>query len=289
MPLKQETLPMPSLPPGGSGEGRLRTIRRRVLQEFSARRTRSWSYFAPEFRAGAEFLRGLPDPRKAGEVLWQTRRKLVTKITVPAVAGDDEIVYKSMAPKRRFLFGSSPALAESINYRMLALAGFPMAELLGAGEERRFFCWRKAFLVTRFVAGSRDGRAFLDGGGREQWGERDEFVRGCLRHLARLHDLHYFHKGFKPYNILWCQPAPDAPMQLILIDVATGRLVPGWRLAACVKRDLGDFFETFVLTPEEVANYIRFYRECRTRRRPPEDLPEQILAVLEARRKRKRH
>ena len=272
-----------------SGLMDLGRIRRRVLREFSVRKGRSWSYFAPEFRAGAEFLRGLPDPGKAGEILWQTRRKLVTKIAVPAAAGGDEIVFKSMAPRRRFLPGPSPALSESINYRMLALAGFPMAELLGAGEARRFGCWQKAFLITRFVAGSRDGRAFLDGGGREQWAEQDEFIRGCLRQLAGLHDLNYFHKGFKPYNILWCKPSADVPMRLVLIDVATGRLVSGWSLGRCVKRDLGDFFETFVLSPEKVAAYIRFYRECRTRRRPPENLPEQVLALLAARRKRKRH
>lgn len=107
-----------------------------------------------------------------------------------------------------------------------------------------------------------------------------------------MHDLNYFHKGFKPYNILWSKPSEEArSIRLVLIDVATGRLVSRLRLAGCVRCDLGDFFEQLGLTREQIADYVRFYRECRQRSRPPEKLAEQLMSLLakrERRRKRKR-
>lgn len=265
----------------------LRRLHRQVVREIGGRKSGNWDFFVPEFRVGAAYLKNSPEWLRKGEVLWKTRHKLVVKISLPASAGGGEIVCKSVVPKRSFFLGWSTAWREAVNYRLLARAGFPMAELLGVGEERRFFCLKRAFLITRFAAGCCDGRAFEPGAGGDSPADRDEFVRSSLRQLAGMHDLQYFHKGFKPYNILWSKPSEEArSMRLVLIDVATGRLVSRLRLAGCVRCDLGDFLEQLGLTREQIADYVRFYRECRQRFRPAEKLAEQLMTLLAKRERR---
>ncbi len=240
----------------------------------------------PDFQKGAEYIQSFSDPAQAGTVIWKTKSNTVTKITLPQSAGGYEAVYKQVVPARRwrYLFQMTPAGKEAVNYYMLGKAGFPMAELLGVGEVRCCCFVRKAFFITRFASGYRDGLFFLDKEGESQHPYLDEFIHTSMRYLARMHDMNYFHRGFKIYNVLWKKENSGKSMDFVMIDVATGRLVSAGAMRRKAKIDVGAFFENLDLPEEAVAKYTEFYCSCRKTAMPP-DLPKQVEEYLKYRKK----
>ncbi len=261
----------------------LTTVRRNVLKTFSWSFVKSWSYFVPDFHEGAEYIQSLPEPTQSGQRIWNTRNNTVVRITLPQSAGGYEVAYKQVVPvqRLRYLFQMTLAAKEAVNYYMLGKAGFPMAELLGVGETRSCCFVRKAFFITRFASGYQDGLFFLNKG---QHPYLDEFIRTSMRYLAKMHDMNYFHRGFKVYNVLWKKEDNDTPMDFVMIDVATGRLVSALKMQKKAKFDVGAFFENLDLPAEEVAKYTEFYCSCRQTYLPP-DLPRQVEEYLKYRKK----
>ena len=127
-----------------------------ATQDFSPRMVRmlrSWSWVRSDF---AEEFRRLSDagafrPDGISEVIWRTRTKFVLRAHTSL--GFD-VAYKSFFKVRNvhhYLLQPSPCADEAANYTKLKEMGFPLPDLLAAGELRRGPLLKNAFMVSRFV------------------------------------------------------------------------------------------------------------------------------------------
>ncbi len=183
---------------------------------------RSWGWvrsdFAEEFKRLAEA--GAFQPDGGSERIWTTRTKFVLR--VPTSQGFD-VAYKSFFRVKyphKFLFRPSPCTAEAANYALLTGMGFPLPDLLAAGEVRcgGIGFLKNAFMISRFLDGFRSGADFYSSVQIDNIPLLKEFCRGHLALLAKLHDRGFAHGGFTPANLLYRQD-PDG-MKFCWIDVA---------------------------------------------------------------------
>lgn len=240
-----------------------REAKQTMLREMGAKLSGTWRWAAPEFEAALEQIL-TPGGLDGAECIWKTRHKEVWKCRVETPAGPKTVIYKCSYSSRPlfYAFHYSKNAREAANYRGLAAIGIPMAHLLGCGDFRDGRILRRSFLVTEFAEGFRDGRAFLPGGIAGQESElRDEFLRGNLRYLAKMHEAHCTHRGFLPNNLLWRKQAAGNTPELRWIDVASAFFcpLPERLFVREIARDLATLSAAMKLDGELRAELIRFY------------------------------
>lgn len=240
-----------------------REAKQTMLREMGAKLSGTWRWATPEFEAALEQIL-TPGGLDGAECIWKTRHKEVWKCRVETPAGPKTVIYKCSYSSRPlfYAFHYSKNAREAANYRGLAAIGIPMADLLGCGDFRDGRILRRSFLVTEFAEGFRDGRAFLPGGIAGQESElRDEFLRGNLRYLAKMHEAHCTHRGFLPNNLLWRKQAAGNTPELRWIDVASAFFcpLPERLFAREIARDLATLSAAMKLDGELRAELIRFY------------------------------
>ena len=184
---------------------------------------RSWGWvrsdFAEEFKRLSDA--GALQPGGVSETIWSTRTKFVLKVS--ASQGGFDFAYKSFFKVKnayKYYLRKSPCASEAVNYTRLKEMGFPLPDLLAAGEIRSFGSLKNAFMASRFLDGYRNGVDFYNGIGIyvDNLPLLKEFCRGHLALLAKLHDRGFVHGGFTPANLLYRQD-PDG-MKFAWIDVA---------------------------------------------------------------------
>lgn len=230
----------------------------------------SWRYLKDSFAGKFDDLAGSGMLQENGpaECIWQTRSKFVLK--VPDGKGSF-IVYKSyrrISKPAKYMLRPSPCGFEAFNYQLIKKCGIPVPELLAAGETRKCFILKTAFLVTEFADGFRDGRDFMpDGPMAAEQKLKDEFLYGHIELLARCHDAGMIHRGFTPANLLYrLKKSPDASktsMELMWIDVASCRRRPMFIVNRAAVADLEQLFSYFDFSAEKKAELIEHYRRSR--------------------------
>ena len=164
-------------------------------------------------------------PDGSSEVIWRTRTKFVLRART--LLGFD-IAYKSFFEVKNvhhYLLRPSPCADEAANYALLKEMGFPLPDLLAAGELRCGPLLKNAFMVSRFVEGFRNGTDFFgEGAYVNDEALLKEFCRAHLALLAKLHDRGYVHGGFTPANLLYRQE--PGGMKFCWVDVAECRRSP---------------------------------------------------------------
>ena len=184
------------------------------------------NWCAEGFEAQLEYLQSHPELRCDAGKLSDHSGKLVWRIDLPPELGGATVVYKfceGKAPWRYILNLSHPA-REWRNYQALYRLGVPAAEVLAYGERRRGWKILDSFIVTRFLAGTRDGRDFMPGGKlRDDAGMRRRFCELVAPELAKLHRRGFFHKALHPRNVLYRGTTPE-DMEIFFIDVARCRI-----------------------------------------------------------------
>lgn len=250
---------------------RARKAGRDAFRRLGHAQWRSWRYAAPGFADALRHLLDVDAPREDRDApIWTTPTSRVWKRTLPDPYGGDTVVLKRTLPRRRLrhAFVPTKAVREVVNYAVFKALGFRTADVLAVGDDRAGPVWRGSFIVTRFVPDFPDGRAFMvNGPEADNAPLRDAFIRASLTALARLHAVGFFHKGCRPYNILWqARPAPPASapaVDLCVIDVASGRFRPRIGFNYCVAHDLARFLELMPLSLEMFHDYLDFYRALR--------------------------
>ena len=248
---------------------RYREAKRGMLREMGAKLAGSWRWAAPGFDTALGKILSSGGLDRA-ECIWKTRHKEVWKCRAETPAGPKTVIYKCSYSSRPLFYAVhySKNAREAANYRGLAAIGIPVARLLGCGDFRDGRILRRSFLVTEFAEGFRDGRAFLPGGAAERESElRDEFLRGNLRHLAKMHEAHCTHRGFLPNNLLWRKQEGEAAPELLWIDVTSAFFcpLPERLFAREIVRDLATLFAAMKLNEGLRAELIRFYLEANRR------------------------
>lgn len=226
-------------------------LKRRALAEMHTVFRKSWFHAEPGFEELATRFRESPELFSAGEVIWQTRNKMVRKMTLPADDGTMVTValknYRCVKPLR-YIFRCSKTALEAANYRVFSELGLPMVKLLFSGDERRNFHLKNSFLATEFAEGFVDGRDFLPDGKLRGTPEQKLFIERNLALVGKLHALHCFHKGVRVFNFLW-RKNEDGTIDIRWIDVASCRFltVPEFIFRKFLLHDLGDFFRDLQL------------------------------------------
>lgn len=230
----------------------------------------SWRYLKDSFAGKFDDLAGagMFDENGQAERIWETKSKFVLK--VPDGEGRF-VVYKSyrrISKPAKYILRPSPCGFEAFNYKLIKNCGIPVPELLAAGETRKCFILKTAFLVTEFADGFRDGRDFMPGGSMvEEVKMKDEFLRGHLELLARCHNAGIIHRGFTPANLLYkikeTKDDSKSCMQLMWIDVASCRRRPGIIGSRAAAADLEQIFSYFDFSPDKKAELLEHYRRFR--------------------------
>lgn len=220
----------------------------------------SWEFCIPDFREdyGNLVFTGALQEEGPGEIIWSTRNKFVLKITAPS---GRTVVYKSFRKIKflPYLFRLSPLGREALNYCKLQELGFPLPELLAAGEERHFFKISGGFVITEFASGTANGREFIPGGNQgSAVAARNEFIRQSMTMLRKLHDYGISHGGFTPANVLWKGDTAET-LQTVWIDIATCRKSSKVFSKKRFFKDFYDFFRFFNFTKAELEQYLQFY------------------------------
>ena len=242
------------------------------------------SDFAGEFQKLTE--EGADRPDSGNPIIWRTRHKytlLIRTCTGRPVAFKRHHTLR-MLP---YLYYFVPTTREALNYQRLQQLGLPMAKVLAAGTVRHFFRPKSSFLVTEFEENTLDGRAFCPGGEMEHeaaW--RDEFCRQNFRMIAKLHDAGYVHRNFTPANELWRKrETPDSSgnqLEIIWIDVASCRHLPGLLLRKAIPDDLAKFLRFFQFEPEKYREFLQTYCNSATVKRfEPQKLFHEVRTRLE--------
>lgn len=244
-----------------------RVMKTHTASEFSVsmRSLRSsWSYCREDFAAKFAELEeaGMFDENGSSERIWETRNKYVLKVPV----GDGKfVVYKSfrrILKPAKFILRPSPCGTEAENYQLMADCGIPVPGIMAAGDIRKGFWLKTAFMVTEFAEGFRDGRDFMPGNAKAEQRElRAEFIRGHLELLARCHNAGMLHRGFTPANLLY--KTCGTQMEFMWIDLASCRRRPEFIVNHAAKRDIEQLFSYFDLTEQEKNDFIDFYRQSR--------------------------
>lgn len=244
------------------------------------RTLRSWSWarsdFADEFRrlsdAGAFRSDG------PSETIWRTRAKFVLRAKTSL--GFD-VAYKSFFEVKNvhhYLLRQSPCAAEAANYALLADFGFPLPDLLAAGELRCGPLLKNAFMVSRFVEGFRNGLDFFkEGIYTNDEPLLKEFCRAHLALLAKLHDRGYAHGGFTPANLLY-RREPGGGMKLCWVDVAECSRSP--LTVPMIADDIIRLFRYLKLSPAVRRELEAAYLEAA---KVPRTNADELYGVLEKR------
>lgn len=245
----------------------IRSLVRNSLKKFYAKGKisykDSWGYSVEGFEQAFDYLQQPPEKFANAEKIWQTSSKSVWKVTLPEELGGLTLAVKKARGKRvlSYVLRKTPSAQEAVNYIILETLGLPMAKFLAVSDVRKFFHWHESTFVTQFVDNIADGRAFMKGGKDINNRELKElFIYQNLAHIASLHSIYFFHKGFKPYNILWSKEPENDKLTLTWIDVSTCRFCPKIGFNKRIIHDLKDFLNRLVLTPEELQNFIVFYK-----------------------------
>ena len=252
--------------------------------------SRSWCWLRTDFAGEyGEMIRSGANREDSGnEFLWNTKHKFVLKIRTSA---GRVIAIKQYRRLRMFpyLFHATPPAQEALNYQRFELLGLPMAQLLGAGDQRSCFRPQSSFLITEFAENCRDGRPFYPDGelaGETLW--RDEFCRRNFQLLAKLHDANYYHRGFTPANELWRKrPEPDSEgnlLDIVWIDVASCRKLSNAGMKRMIPDDFVNFLRFFRFTAEQRRAFLDAYcAAAKVRRFEPEELFEEVEKRLAVR------
>lgn len=226
---------------------------------------KNWVYSTKEFQDVADRLLKSPELALQGNIIWQTSRNTVRRLTMPGVNGDFDIVYKSRPGRYRLnrSISASAAVRDATALLAMGLLDFPIMELLAVGEQRCITHWKNGFIVTRFAGDYKEVTHILPGG---EYGNdpqlQEAVLRACLGALAELHKLRIFHKAFKHYNIMWKRH--EDGVKLCLFDFETSRAIWLVSFEPYMLRDLYDFLKGFAFAEEELLRWLAFYLEKNT-------------------------
>ena len=270
--------------PGKDGNGpqaEAAELRRKLrLLDRTESRFRSWQLAEPGFEGILKELREDPPPPTAeggmiytssGKRVWHLRRDSGEKVY--------DFAYKTNPGKARlrYIINSSLPVREVRNYLLMESLGIPVAHVLAVGDERRWFVLRETFLVTEFLADTRDGRDFDPRGPLYADMERKmEFCRLHLEQLAKIHNASVFHKSYHPRNLLWRERG--GKMEIFLIDVPRCKREPRFRMFRAAVVDLHSFFRDLLLPRARVEELIAHYLKFRTQDSAPK--AEELLDAL---------
>ncbi len=223
---------------------------------------RDWVYSVPEFSDIADKLLHTPElATDSGTIIWKTDRNTVWHTQINGQNGSFDMVYKSRPGRYRInrCISASAMVRDAINLLAINYLGFPTTELLAVGENRTLSHWRYAFIVTRFADGFHQVSEILPGApyGDHPW-IQGAVIKESLKALAKLHRHAIYHKAFKPYNIMW-KEAGDKNLELCLFDFETSRAILFESFESYMVRDLFDFFRSFMLSEEQLLNWVTFY------------------------------
>lgn len=244
----------------------------------------SWRYVKESFASAFAELeeKGELSENGSGENIWETRSKFVLKLRLADGSAAAFKGFRWISRPWRFILRPSLCGFEAENFSRAAALGIPVPELLAAGDERRCFILKNAFLMTRFAEGFHDGRDFLPGGPMaEDLQLKDEFLRRNLEFLARFHDAGIIHRGFTPANLMWkLRSAPDAAgnrLELLWIDLASCRRRGLFLINSGCSGDLAHLFLPLELSAARKEELVRFY--CAARKKSVPDA-EKIISAL---------
>ena len=226
------------------------------------------NWCAEDFAEGLEYLKNHPELRGKENLLSDSAGKFVWKIDLPAEAGGRCVAYKfcqGKAPWRYVINLSHPA-REWRNYQAIYQLGIPAAKVLAYGESRRNWKLESSFIVTEFLADTRDGRDFMpEGPRRNDLGLRRHFCELVAPSLAKLHDHGFFHKALHPRNILYRGNTPET-LEIFFIDVARCRIRPKFLMRWPILFDLYTPLRDLKLPQQEsmafLEAYLKHARSC---------------------------
>ena len=255
----------------------------------------SWSYIDRDIAGDFAGLQNGKSLERNGDfpVIWDTKQKYVLKVAAPSGKVFAFKKYDHLKNAYKFFFRCSPCGAEAVNFQRISSLDIPMPKLLAAGDIRRNFVLKSAFIATEFAEDFRDGRDFY-GKGKLAADQllRDEFIQRNMELLARCHDNNILHRGFTPANLLYRQrSAPDSNgnmLNLMWIDVASCRKVMRFYLKRAFIIDFEQFFRFFDFSDQELAKFIGCYLQAAEK--PLASAPaivKKLRAALEKRRRRK--
>lgn len=175
-----------------------------------------------------------------------------------------DYAYKTQNGKTfwRYIFRHSLPLRECYHYEILEKLSIPVPQILAVGDTRKFFVLKESFLVTSFLAGTYDGRIFMEGG-KYRTGHEElcfDYCRKNLLYLAKLHDAGFFHKAAHPRNFLFRETGKEGEVEVFWIDVA--RLRKTFHRKRAVIMDLHTFFRDMLLPEEKVAELLKIYMDA---------------------------
>jgi tRNA A-37 threonylcarbamoyl transferase component Bud32 len=195
--------------------------------------------------------------------------------------------YRPRRPSLRFFLRRSRQRRERCSAERLLALGIPTAEVIAAGEQRRFGCVSAAFVATREIPDT----CPLDVVVPEWWGERTAQTHrrrhGLIVKLARLvrrmHDGGYVDHDLHLRNILMRELPGELPT-LFMIDSPRGgcRFLRGRgkvRDLAALDRDAGLF-----LTKADRLRFMRAYLGRGRLNRRDKDLVARIIRHVKPRR-----
>ena len=254
----------------------------------------SWSYVDRDFAGEFNGLQKDKSLARNGDfpVIWDTKQKYVLKVAAPSGKVFAFKKYDRLKNAYKFFFRCSPCGAEAVNFQRISSLDIPMPRLLAAGDIRRNFVLKSAFIATEFAEEFRDGRDFY---GKGKLAEdkilRNEFIKRNMKFLARCHDNNILHRGFTPANLLYQQRAtPDNSgnmLNIMWIDVASCRKVIRFYLKRSFIIDFEQFFRFFDFSDQELTEFIEYYLQVSEK--PLATAPtivKKLRAALEKRRRK---
>ena len=266
-------------------------------------RFHSWQLAEPGFEGILKDLRENPPPPTAeGGMIYKASGKRVWHLRREAGGKVYDFAYKTNPGKARlrYIINSALTVREVRNYLLLESLGLPVPHILAVGDVRSFFVLKETFLVTGFIADTRDGRDFDPRGPLygdvekkmrycrlhlEQlarihnanvfhksyhprnllWRERGGKMRYCKLHfeqLAKIHNANVFHKSYHPRNLLWRERG--GKMEIFLIDVPRCRREQPSGMFRAAVTDLHSFFRDMIMPRAQVEELVAYYQKFRT-------------------------
>ncbi len=234
---------------------------------FGATCFRSWSWH-DEKLLDADTLAAVRNHPESGELIWKTHSKYVYKV--------GNIAYKCGTPRPpvRYIFLLSPSAREMINFHIFKQLDIPLVQLLAGGESRKF-CRppKKCWVMTRFAEGYLSGMELIPGWAKpenaglpEDAELRADFLRFNMPLIARLHNAGCYHRGFRPYNIMF-RRLENGFLDCLWLDIASCVFypLPDFMLRGMFLTDLKKFFIQFQPTDAELNLAAELYLKTCTR------------------------
>jgi serine/threonine protein kinase len=150
----------------------------------------------------------------------------------------------------------------------LSRAGFFVPQVIAAGEERRYYLLRRAFVLTTEVQGEVVPqflqRHVTEDSRRSVVAEKRHALALLGRQIRRLHELGFVHGDLVPSNIIVSE-ANGAGLRFYLMDNDRTRRYPAWLPQTMWKRNLVQL-NRFPLPGISLQDRIRFFRAYSGRR-----------------------